>query len=62
MRGLISLLLIVYVVGIGVVLAPTIEAKWNSGSASDLAKSTTQALPNAAAWPVRAFHSISGHG
>jgi hypothetical protein len=60
MRGVISLLLIIYLIGIGVVLAPTIEDKWSSSSASDLASSVMQALPNAAAWPVTAYHRLSG--
>jgi hypothetical protein len=50
-------MVIIYIVGIGVVLAPTIQGKWNGGSASDLTTSVVQALPNAAAWPARAFHS-----
>ena len=62
MRALIALIVIVYLVGVGVVLSPTIQAKWNSGSASDLATSVGQALPNAVAWPARAFHSIADHG
>ncbi len=62
MRVLIALLVIIYIVGVGVALSPTIRAKWNGGSASDFATSVAQALPNAAAWPVRAFHSITDHG
>jgi hypothetical protein len=59
---LIALIMIIYILGVGVVLSPTIEARWNGGSASNLATSVAQALPNAAAWPVRAYHSITGHG
>ena len=62
MRALISLIVIVYLVGVGVALSPTIQAKWNSASASDLAASVGQALPNAVAWPARAFHSIADRG
>jgi hypothetical protein len=29
MRALIALMVIVYIVGVGVVLSPTIQAKWN---------------------------------
>ncbi len=61
MRVLISLLLIIYVVGIGIVLAPTVQGKWTNSSASDLASSVVQALPSAAAWPVTAYHRLSGH-
>ena len=57
MRIISSLVVIIYIVGIGVVLAPTIQGKWNGGSASDFATSVVQALPNAAAWPARAFRS-----
>ena len=49
MRALISLIVIIYLVGVGVALSPTIQAKWNSASASDLATSVGQALPNAIA-------------
>ena len=62
MRALIALIVIVYLVGVGVALSPTIQAKWTSGSASDLATSVGQALPNAIAWPARAFHSIVDRG
>jgi hypothetical protein len=62
MRLLIALIVIIYILGVGVVLSPTIEARWTGGSASNLAASVAQALPNAAAWPVRAYHSITVHG
>jgi hypothetical protein len=62
MRALIALLLVIYLVGIGVALAPTIHAKWGGASASDLASSVVEALPDAAAWPARAYRSITGHG
>ena len=62
MRALITLLLIIYVVGIGVVLAPTVQGKWSSSSASDLASSVVHALPDAAAWPVTVYHRLANHG
>ncbi|MGO9741200.1 MAG: hypothetical protein ACLPN5_06740 [Roseiarcus sp.] len=62
MRALMALIVIVYLVGVGVVLAPAIQSKWSSASASDLATGVGQALPNALAWPVRAYHSITGKG
>jgi hypothetical protein len=62
MRALIALIVIVYLVGVGVALSPTIQAKWNTASASDLAASVTQALPNAVAWPTRAYHNLTDHG
>ena len=58
MRALIALLLIIYLVGIGVVLAPTIQAKWNSGTASELFASVMQDLPRAMSWPAAAYHSM----
>ncbi len=61
MRMLIALLVIVYFVGVGVVLAPTIKDKWNSAPASELTASVVQELPNALAWPARAYRSLTGH-
>jgi hypothetical protein len=62
MRAFIALLVIVYLVGVGIVLSPTIEAKWNSATASELAASVAQALPDAIAWPLRAFHNLTERG
>jgi hypothetical protein len=61
MRGIIALVVVIYLVGVGVVLAPTVQGKWSSASASELTSSIAQALPEALAWPVRAYHSITGH-
>jgi hypothetical protein len=62
MRLLIALLVIIYIVGVGVVLAPTIQAKWSATPASNFATDVADALPDAVAWPVRAFHSITNRG
>ena len=62
MRALIALIVIVYLVGVGVVLSPTVQAEWNSGTASNFFASVGQALPNALAWPVRIYHSMTTHG
>ena len=62
MRALIVMVVIVYLVGVGVGLAPTISAKWNSAPAQDLATSVGQALPNALAWPARVYHGMSDRG
>jgi len=59
---LIALLVIIYFVGVGVALAPTIKDKWNSASASELATSVAQALPNGLAWPARAYRSMTERG
>jgi hypothetical protein len=53
---LILFVAIVYIVGIGVVLSPTVQSKWSGASASDFTTSVVQALPNAATWPARVFH------
>jgi len=62
MRTLIGLILVIYLVGVGVELSPTIQAKWTSASASDLATSVGQALPNAVAWPAKVYHSMTDRG
>jgi hypothetical protein len=38
MRGLIALIVVVYLVGVGVALAPTVQSKWNTASAAEQAK------------------------
>jgi len=58
MRTLIALFVIVYLVGIGVQLSPTIEAKWNSATAPEIVASVAEALPAAAAWPARAYQTV----
>jgi hypothetical protein len=60
MRLLLAILLIVYLVGVGVVLSPTVRSTWSSAPASTLAESVAQALPNALAWPARAAREVSG--
>ena len=62
MRAVIALIVIVYLVGVGVVLSPVFQTEWNSGSASNLAASIGQALPNALAWPAGVYHSMTDHG
>jgi hypothetical protein len=60
MRMFIALVLIVYLVGIGVVLSPTISTKWNTATASDLSGSLWAQLPEALAWPVSVYHRAMG--
>ena len=62
MRAIIALLAIIYIVGVGVALSPTIEARWRSGTAPDFVTGVAQALPGAVAWPARAYRSIADHG
>lgn len=60
MRVIIAVIVIVYLIGVGVVLAPTFQGKWNSATASELTASVWEALPSALAWPAKAYHSVAG--
>jgi hypothetical protein len=60
MRLLLALIVILYLVGVGVVLSPTVRSTWDSEPASVLVDRIVQALPDALAWPVRAAHALSG--
>ncbi|MGA2794885.1 MAG: hypothetical protein ABSE69_15415 [Roseiarcus sp.] len=60
MRLFIALVVIVYLVGVGVVLAPTISTRWSTGTASDLFASVWLELPHALAWPGTAYHRMMG--
>jgi hypothetical protein len=62
MRTLIGLIVIVYLVGVGVVLAPTVCGKWNTVPASELSASVIQMLPGALAWPASVYRSLTGRG
>jgi hypothetical protein len=60
MRGLIGLIVIVYLVGVGVVLAPTVSGKWNTVTASELSASVIQELPAALGWPASVYRRLTG--
>jgi hypothetical protein len=60
MRLLLALIVIVYLVGVGVVLAPTVESGWNSEIASAFVASVANALPDALAWPARLARAYAG--
>ncbi len=62
MRLLIALILIVYLVGVGVVLAPTFREKWSQSTASEFSASFARVLPDALAWPAGAVRSVTGGG
>ena len=62
MRVFVALVVIVYLVGVGVALAPTVRSKWNNATASDLASSVAQNLPYAVAWPARVYRSLVYRG
>lgn len=59
MRGIIALLIVVYLVGVGVELAPVVQAQWNSGTAADFASSVAHALPDAMSWPVKVYRNLT---
>lgn len=59
MRGIIWLLIVVYLVGVGVELAPVVQGQWNTSSASDLATSVAHALPDALAWPMKVYRRLT---
>ena len=59
MRLLIALLMIIYLVGVGVALAPTIKANWSTASASEFVGSVATELPRALSWPATAYRNIA---
>jgi hypothetical protein len=59
MRLLIALIIIVYFIGVGVVLAPTVETNWRSAPAARFAASVGQELPYALAWPARVYWGVT---
>jgi hypothetical protein len=60
MRLLIAVVVIIYLIGIGVSLSPTIRAKWNTATASDLTARVMLELPHALTWPARVYRSFAG--
>jgi hypothetical protein len=62
MRALIALLVIIYLVGIGVVLAPTIKENWSTASASQLFDSIAKELPTALSWPATIYRGAAKGG
>ncbi|MEP6827943.1 MAG: hypothetical protein ABJA10_07700 [Aestuariivirga sp.] len=59
MRTLLSLVVIVYLVGIGVELAPTFRANWSTAPASQLAANIVQELPSALSWPAAVYRRMA---
>jgi hypothetical protein len=59
MRLLLAIIIIIYLVGVGVVLSPTVRADWDSQPASVLTGQVVQALPGALVWPVRAARAFA---
>jgi hypothetical protein len=62
MRTLISLLVIVYLVGVGVVLAPTIRMDWGTATTSQFVASIINEMPRALAWPVELYRRTVERG
>jgi hypothetical protein len=62
MRTLVALLVIVYLVGVGVVLAPTVKAKWNTASTSQFVASVATEMPRALTWPATVYRGTTEHG
>jgi hypothetical protein len=58
MRSFIALVVIVYLVGVGVMLAPTVSAKWSTATTPDLLGSVWEVLPSSLAWPVTVYHRM----
>ncbi len=56
------LIVIIYLVGVGVVLSPVVEANWSGASANTLVTSVGEALPDALAWPVRFYNRFADRG
>lgn len=59
MRTLFALLVIAYLVGVGVMLAPTIKANWSTVPASQFLEKVVAELPEALSWPASAYRSIT---
>ena len=57
MRAFIALFVLVYLVGVGVVPAPALEAGWNAAPASQLSH-VGQELPSAL-WPAAAYRRLT---
>jgi hypothetical protein len=57
MRTIFALLVVVYIVGIGVALSPTVRENWNGASASDFVARVVHALPAAMEWPATVYRS-----
>ncbi len=62
MRGLIALIVVVYLIGVGVALAPTIKAKWTTATTAEFVDSIGQELPYALAWPAWVYRGMANRG
>jgi hypothetical protein len=53
MRSVLAMIVMIYLAGVGIILAPTVQSKWSAVTASELSESVGQELPYALAWPAR---------
>ena len=59
MRLVIAIIVIIYLVGVGVELAPIFQVGWNHSTASELSSAVIQALPDACAWPMHVYRRLT---
>ena len=62
MQTLIAIAIVIYLIGVGVVLAPTIQTNWNNDTAAGFAASVGHELPYALVWPANVYRSLNGRG
>ena len=60
MRLLIGLIVMVYLVGVGVALAPVFQNNWNQITAAQTSAIVAQAVPGALLWPVVVYKRLAG--
>jgi hypothetical protein len=58
LRGLLSVLAVVYLIGVGVALVPTVRDNWNHATVSQIFVSVVLDLPRAVGWPARAYRDL----
>jgi hypothetical protein len=59
MRIIIGILIVTYLIGVVVALAPSISGTRNSDTPSELYAGVMNALPSAFAWPITAYHQLA---
>jgi hypothetical protein len=59
MRAIIGMFAIIYLVGVGIALTPTVQANWSTVPTSQLFGRVATELPKAVSWPATACRSIS---
>jgi hypothetical protein len=59
MRAFIEILLIFYLAGVGVELAPALKASWDNGSAARCVGGAATELQRAFSWPATVYRNIA---